>query len=448
VKKLLIIQLDDPYFLFETLQVLEKSNSSTKDFDITVLANEKSIEFISNNLIPLMKGLTSDVSKTLSQNFDLCVNLSLHEKSWEYQAEAKSIHKVGVYKEGNKIIVDDPWTTYLLTLKEKAPFLTFHLRDIYKNILGIKSSSVQKKMIRLPIKQIAYGSSATHLFSADEQENFITGLTQKFSVPIVDITEVDLIEDVSRTLYIGPSNLEVLQFCESGGKSIILTSSFQGFNLLPYSGDHLVISSGGGTFLSAPLMKIIENDIFKKSNSDSPYSIYEVDSETFNGSFIKPIKSVDGNYPFYQTHLILWNFLLNMSDVHLEIMNCSETQLSLIKTNTEALKKLIRLYDYALVSIDQIYQQAKSLSADPKVIEEHIKNLLDVDHISTELAKSHRLLRPFLDFYRIRRNQNFGTSLLEHSQNNYLLYAEEHQALKGLMELLSVTIKKNEATIS
>ncbi len=447
MKKILIIQLDDPYFLFETLQVLERLNQSIKEFELTVLAEQKSIDSISNSMMPLMRGLTSESSHALSQEYDLSVNLSLNEKSWDYQNIVKSTHKAGCLKKDSKLVVDDLWTTYLLTLKNGAPFLPFHLRDIYKNILGIKSVVEIKNIQRLSIKQIAYGSSLPQIFSPEEQENLITLLTQKLSIPIVDISEVDLIEDVSRTLYIGPSSFEVLQFCEAGGKSIFLTSTFQGFNLTPYSGDHLIVSSNGGTFLSTPLLKIIENELLNKTTIDTPFSIYKIDNQTFNGSFLKNIRSFDGNYPFYQSHVILWNYLLSMCDVHLEVIRCTESQLGLIRSNAEALKKIIRLYEYAMVSIDHIYQQAKSPSADPKIIEDNIKILLDIDSISTELAKSHRLLRPFLDFYRIRRNQNLGTSLIDHSQNNYLIYAEEHQALKGLFELLSMTISKNEATL-
>jgi hypothetical protein len=106
---------------------------------------------------------------------------------------------------------------------------------------------------------------------------------------------------VSRTLYIGPSSFEVLQFCEAGGKSIFLTSTFQGFNLIPYSGDHLIVSSNGGTFLSTPLLKIIENELLNKTTSDTPFSIYKIDNQTVNGSFLKNIRSFDGNYPFYQS---------------------------------------------------------------------------------------------------------------------------------------------------
>jgi hypothetical protein len=428
--------------------MLEKIYRSVKEFEITILADKKSIENISKESVPLIKGLISDISVVLNNKYDCSFNLSLNELSWDLQEQVCSSHKVGTYRKNKIIYVDNPWATYLLTLKEKAPFLTFHLQDIYRNILGIKTMDFRKKSFNLPIKKIAYGMNSSKLFSADEQENFITLISQKFKLPVMDISEIDLIEDVSRTLYIGPSSIEVLKFCEAGGKSIILTSYFQGFNLIPYSGDHLIISSGGGTFLSGPLAKIIEHDLSNRTSIDSPYSVYKISNDTFSGSFLNKIKSVDGNYPFYLSHVVLWNFLLSMEDVNLDIIKCTESQLALMKSNSGTLDKLIRLYDYALASVDDIYQQSKSQQIHPGTIEENIKNLIEIELITAELSKSHRLLRPFLDFYKIRRSQNFGTTLIEHSQNNYLIYAEEHQALKGLAELINVTVNKNEATMA
>ena len=56
-------------------------------------------------------------------------------------------------------------------------------------------------------------------------------------------------------------------------------------------------------------------------------------------------------------------------------------------------------------------------------------------------------LRPVIDFYRIRRGQNTGTTLLEQTQHTFLTYSEEHQALRALLELFTVTLAKNEVSI-
>ena len=447
LKKLLIIQKDGPYFLFETLQVLERFHSSLKDFEITVHANTNDIKAISNEITPMMKGLTSDASIIQGMEFDLSANLSMDESSWDLHATIKSTHKIGPYRTGGELILNDLWSTYLLTLKARAPFMTFHLQDIYKNILGIRSCQAEVSP-QGHFNQIIYGMSSPNLFSPAEQESFLARLTKECPGTILkDVSEIDLIEDVSRTLYIGPATLEALKFCEAGGRGIFLTSTFQGFNLLPSRGKHLLISSRGEQFHANPLLKLIDYEIQDKTRIDCPYSVYSFDHESFNGTYLQCHTSSDANYPFYQAHLVLWNFLLNLSDVNLEISRCSSTQIELLSFQHQILSKLIRLQDYSMSSADAIYAEAKSDLAVAEKIQGHINHLLEIESVSEKLSASHAFLRPFLDFYRLRRSQIPGTSLLEQSQANLIVYAEEHQALIALQELFSVTLRKNEVNI-
>jgi hypothetical protein len=447
VKKLLIIQQDEAYFLFETIQVLEKNLNSFKDFQVTVLVDEKSMSAIYDNTSPFLKGITSDEKSVLNEQFDLSVNLSLNEKSWDLHDNINSFRKVGTYKHKGELIVEDLWTTYLLTLKARAPYLTFHLQDVYKNILGIKGIQLQDHQ-RVTPKQIAFGTSAAHLFPVQEQENFLTELSANYpGIPVRDISEIDLVEDVSATLFIGPATLTSLKFAEAGGRCIFLTSAFQGFNLLPHGGQHIILSTRGSVFRAGALLKFVENDLREKSNADCPYSMYTIDQTVASTSYVKSLNKSDDNYPFYQSHVVLWNFLLNLSDVEIDIVKCTDSQISLLKTHHEVLTKFIRLHDYAMASVDTIHVEAKAQTADAGKIDGHIKNLQEIEKISDQIAASHALLRPFLDFYRIRRGQNFGSTLLEQAQSSFLTYAEEHQALKALQELFSVTLRKNEVNI-
>jgi hypothetical protein len=100
-----------------------------------------------------------------------------------------------------------------------------------------------------------------------------------------------------------------------------------------------------------------------------------------------------------------------------------------------------------MTSIDVIHQQSKAFHADGDIIQGHMRNLREIEEITDKISQSHPLLRPFLDYYRIRRGQNAGTKLFEQSQDTFLLYAEEHQCLKALLELFTVTLHKNEASI-
>jgi hypothetical protein len=447
VKKLLIIQQDEAYFLFETLQVLEKNHNAFKEFELTVLVDEASLKTVCDKTTSFLKGITTDVQVSLASDYDLSVNLSLKETSWDLHARVNAQRKIGILRRDGETIVEDLWSTYLLTLKSRAPYLTFHLQDIYKNILGIRSHHFYDQT-RFTPKQFFFGTVSTHLFSAQEQEIFLNDLCKTFpKIPVNDISEIDLLEDVTNCLYIGPATLEALKFCEAGGRGIFLTSAFQGMNLLPHHGEHVLLSSRGFQFKASTLMRFVEAEFKDLPIQDCPYSIYTFDHTVFSGAYLKSHNLSDDNYPFYQSHVVLWNFLLNLCDMDLDIVTCTGSQLSLLKTQYEVLTKFIRLHDYAMTSIDTIHSQAKSHHTEGAVIDNDVKNLLEIEAISDQIAVAHPLLRPFLDFYHIRRGQNFGSTLAEQAQNSLLTYAEEHQALKALQELFSVTLRKNEVNI-
>jgi hypothetical protein len=446
VKRLLVIQTDDAYFLFETLRVIEDGMSNLKDYELTVLADAAALSTLTRDAVPLVRGITTDAAAVAACTYDLSANLSLNEPSWDFHRTVTSQHKLGAWRQNEELHALDPWTAYLLTLKAKAPFLTFHLRDIYRNILNLRVQ-LPKSSARLPIREIAFGTTAAQLFPVQEQENFLGELAGSFpGIPLRDLSEVDLLEDVSRSLYVGPASVAALKFCEAGGRGIFLASGFQGFNLLPYSGDHILVSTRGSVMRAGALIGIVDSLVNNREFSDSPYALYDI-SHDLGCAHLVCHGTADDAFPIYQSHLVLWNFLLGLIDVDLEVHKCTAGQLALVKLQLEVLNKFLRLHDYAIASVEAVHAEARAVSADPVALESHLKNLREVEKISNEIAATHPFLRPFLDFYRIRRGQNFGDTLVEQSQASFLTYAEEHQALKALQELFSVTLRRNEANI-
>ncbi len=434
--------------MFETLQVLEKNRNSLKDFEVCILANPESFREIHDGSAPIFQGLTSDIGAVLSTHFDISFNLSLVETSWDIHGQVDSSHKVGPYRTQGQVHIPDLWSSYYMTSKAKAPFLTFHLQDIFKNILGIKRIYAPTKKSST-IQTIAFGTTAAHLFSPEEQELLIQLINTQFpTLQLQDVSEIDHISDLSHVLYIGPSTLDAIKLCEGGAKGIFLTSHFQGFNLLPYQDGHLSVSTRGEKFKAQELFTLIHKQFHhEKLPALYPYSVYRVEGEHLFGPYLKNLNHADDNYPFYQSHVVLWNFILNLFDTNLEITQCSVAQVTLLKHHKQVLTKLIRLYDYAMSAIDSIHHEAKSAPTNVENILEHIKQLKEIDVISDHISQSHSFLRPVLDYYRLRRGQNQGETLLEQAQNSFLTYSEEHQALKALDELFSVTLRKNEVNI-
>lgn len=449
MKKLLIIQTDGIYFLHETLRVLETSKNALKDYELTVYVSPVALAQIKERSIPLVPGLTTDETLIRSQTYEVSANLSMDEASWDLHNEIKSARKIGPYRRGTQVSVPDLWSTFLLTVKAGAPFLTFHLQDIYRNILGIRKLVKKTSRSSYKFKEIILGDFNPQFLQYSERKELIYEIKKKFpALPLRELSSVDLISDLSNTLYLGPATLDALRLCEAGSFGVFLGRSFQGLNLMPYNGEHFLLTTKGSALESKTLIPFLESIIRHRRPLLSPdFSIYQLDDENLFGVHLKSLNSSDDSYPFYQVHVVLWNFLLSLFDVNLDVSKCSDAQIEMLSNDKEVLTKLLRLQDYALSSIDTIYNQVKAASADGGVISGHLKNLQEIEEVVTKLAESRPMLRPFLDFYRLRRGQNDGNTLIEQVQHSYLTYSEEHHALTALDELFSVTLRKNEVSI-
>ena len=444
LKKLLIIQTDSSYFLLETLNVLAQYESAFQNFETTILVDEKSYQAV-RSAFDAIKGITFSATTVLAKSYDLSINLSLSEISWDFHGGVKALNKVGPYREKSETKVTDFWSSYYMTIKSNVPFLTFHLQDIYKHILGIKKVLPYQKKDNRQYKTIAVGYMNPNVFAAGGQEEFINGLSRRFRfAKVKDISEVSLNDhDV---LYIGPASLEALKLKPQS--SIILASQFQGFNLMPHDDGSYLISTRGEAFKAPQLLDVVEKLIQQETVTDQSYSIYQIDTQNHANAYLNVVTTGEEHFPFYQVYTVIWNFLMSLTEVDLPVSETTTAQKTMIEAQNSIIKKLTRLHEYAMVSLDVILKEAKSSSANSETIEGHLKNLSDMDHTFETVAGSQPMLRPILDYYRIRRGQNEGHTLLEQVQNSILTYHEEHQALQAMSELLEKFIQRKSVPLS
>lgn len=438
MKNVLIIQQDDPYFLYETLRVLEKFTSAFKDYNLTVLVNEKSLKTLTKDFSPLVKGLTSDLNLVTNKSYDLSYNLSLCDDGWKSHSQVESKKKVGPTLKNNELKIMGDWSSFLMTLKSNAPFLTFHLHDIYKNILGIKNIENTERKNLLP-QTLIFGLSNPEFFPASEQEKLMQDIHERFPLlRIRDLSEVDLLEDHSSTIYIGPSNFESLKLTDSGAKGIFLSRSFQGFNLLPYHPGSFIISCRQKKLSAEPILNFLDEVFAHKKHEFHPeFAYYEVIHEHLFGAYISSLNESDEAYPLYQAHVVLWNFLLNLFEVNLGSQKPSALQKELLQANYEVLGKLSRLHEYALSSINTILLESKSDNAQADIVEGHLKNLREISDTDSKIANSHVFIRPILDFYHMKKGLDEGDTLKARAEDALLSYSEEHQALVAFKELIT-----------
>lgn len=446
MKKVLIIQRDEAYFLFETLQIIDSQWSSFSQNELHLLINPLELEKLK---FPIRPNITihSDVESIKDIDFQESYNLSLNETSWREHSQVKAVRKRGPYFTEGNLVVRDLWSTYLMTLKARAPFITFHLRDIYRQILELGIPTLENKESRY-IEKIIFSPLPTSTFKAEEQEKFILELSQDFpSIPIVDLSEVKDVSDLSNSLYIGPLDLNGCQLVSRGAKGFFLQTHFQGMNFIPYREGQIIVSSEGNYFQAKHLKAILEGAFKGKYKADIPYSVYITERESSSNLFLKPHIKTDSSYPLYQSHFILWNFLLNLEDVNLPAHFPKDDQKVLLQENTNVIKKLSSLQGYALEAINHILKQAKAKLIETNKLEANFEIIRDYDQTAQNIAKSHPYLRPLIDFYHIRKGQSSAFTLQEQAEESLLIYHEEQQALSALHELFSVTLNKNEAKI-
>ncbi len=444
VKKILIIQTDDMYFLHETLQVLSANSKDLTDFELTLLVSPKSLEVMENIGIYLPAGVTTDIGKILTTQYDLSFNLSLNEAAWQIHTEVKSGKKSGAYYQNNELIVSGTWSAWFLTFKGSTPFVTFHMREIFRQILGVKKRNTESESTAVA-KTIIIGMSVPEFFPKDEQEAFLSGLVRRFpAVQVLDESEVNAENDHSSSLYVGPASMKSLVLCESGARAIFFSSRFQGLNLLPEKEGTIMITTGGKKLDAQSLLGILEIILKDKEMKPAEHlNIYRLSMENVFGAYLQNLSGKEISYPFYQAHLVLWNYLLALQEVNLDIASPSAEQADILGSQLEIVTKLIRLHDYAMVALDGVYKEAKASESDAEKVSKNISTLTEVDETMDKIAMTNPFLRPVLDFYKIRKGQNEGETLLEKSQNSLLTYSEEHQALKAFAELLeAIRIKK------
>ncbi len=442
-KKILIIQTDDIYFLHETLQVLSANSSDLTDFELSLLVSPGSLEIMQGIGIHLPKGITTDINHILTTKYDLSFNLSLNEAAWQIHSEVKAGKKAGAYYQGKDLIVNGPWCAWFTTFKGNTPFVTFHMREIFRQILGLKKRNSESETPSVA-KTIIVGMSDSDFFPKDQQEAFLTGLVRRFpGIQVLDESEVSAENDHSSSLYIGPASMKALILSESGARGIYFGSRFQGLNLLPEKEGTILITTGGKKLDAQSLLGILEIILKEKESKPAEHlNIYRLSMENVFGAYMQCLNGKEISYPFYQAHLVLWNYLLAFQDVNLDIVTPSPEQIEIVNSQLEIVTKLLRLHNYAMVSVDGVYKEAKSNESRAETISKNISTLIEVDETLDKIAVSNPFLRPILDFYKIRKGQVEGETLLEKSQNSLITYSEEHQALNAFAELLTAISKK------
>ena len=436
MKKILFLQLDDAHFVIETKLFLNRYYHELSQFDLYLCSINNQYQIQG----PWKELLLEELSE---HEFEMTINLSLSEKSWEVARDIKTKNFVGTrLSENNSLQVVGNWSIYLLQLKGGAAFLPFHLQDIYKGIVGCKTLalSTEKKWKdeviywQCPnfINQDVFLILIAQLKERYKNWEFIQGKPQKDKPGF----------------YVGPAGDEVSLWPDQNHRLMILKSHFEGLHFAPTGDHHWLVNphtnNSDYTELYQLMIQFFEQLPCQKV---SGWEVYQTRQENLFGTDITALSEIGDNYPFYQFHVVIWQYLLNLFDVNLEVSTLNSTQLTTMKFYEDVLLKITQFADIIVGHLSELIEHFDETNFDIKSFQSAVKQIQEFEEVTGKIAEGHPLLRPFLDYYQITRGQAELNGLRDQIQDQLLTLSEQSSVLKALVELISMTIQKSSSKI-
>ncbi len=444
MKNILIIQTDGPYFLEETLRTLEHFSDLIINDKTTILVNQNSYESIPSDSRPLIPGVSWNTEEILKNKYDISINMSLDSTSWVIHEKINADYKRGPRIASDKLFCEDLWGLFFLTFKANPPFLTFHLRDIYRNILGFKSNIKNEPQRIKTLKNIIWGKFNTQNISNEFELKIRNQVAQDLpGLRFKEIHEIDLIDNLSDCIYIGPPCSEALRLNEAGATSLLITQRFEGFNLLPYEDGNYLLQ----TSLDISNTHKVSNSILKiLTKSSEPLSLdqnlFAITTKYGFGSYLELVEGKSIVHTFYQAHCILWNFLLNYFELKLTPNELDVKNLNFLTEYDQLATQILKLIDFGINFSEKILSESKNEYPSLKVIQENIKLLDDLENTLFQISNKSLYINQIIDFYKLRRSQNNEEKLIDQAQINLLNFFEQRHALEAFHELITYNTKK------
>ncbi len=155
----------------------------------------------------------------------------------------------------------------------------------------------------------------------------------------------------------------------------------------------------------------------------------------------------DGEYTLKETYRDIFRiaFLFKAEEIeeNLSLPKISLSVAKQLKTLQEGIEQLFQLCEFGKkYSKDIIFELAK----DEPVIK-NVKRLGDkvqeVDQLMDLLLNAYPLLRPMVEFYKIKKSHLKGSNVVEISESSYLVYNDQGVLCSLLYDLINTTIENN-----
>lgn len=436
MKKLLFLQLDDAHFVLETKLFLKRYAHELSGYDLYLCTTQNQISDS-----PTYKIIS--LEEIQNHQFEMIFNLSLNEKSWETAKDYSAKYFVGCrYTETENLQVMGHWSTYYLQLKGGTSFLPFHLQDIYKNIVGCKSLALSEE--KKWKDEVIYWQ-CPRFINKDVFFILIAQLKERYK-------NWEFIEGTPQEnkpgFYLGPAGDQVSLWHDQNHRLFLLKANFEGLHYAPAGDNHWLVNPHQSNPDFTELYKLMIQFCEQLPCKDiKGWEVYQTTQENLFGTSLKALTQTNANFPFYQFHVVIWQYVLNLFDVSLETIQASPKQLETLQFYEEVLTKTSRFQELIVARLADQLEHFDETNFDIKKFQAAISEIQEFEQITSKLAENHPLIRPFLDYYQIQRGQSEFSGLRDQLQDQMLILSEQSGVLKALLELISMTIMNSSSKI-
>ncbi|MFA6237298.1 MAG: glycosyltransferase family 9 protein [Bacteriovorax sp.] len=114
------------------------------------------------------EGLNRFLGELNSESIEVLINLSFSKSSSYLSSLIKSVHKIGPFFDfNNKMQINDKWSQFLFATVMRGPLNPFALVDLFKNIIGIKSTEQIVTQVNLKNRS---NTVVIHPFASQERK--------------------------------------------------------------------------------------------------------------------------------------------------------------------------------------------------------------------------------------------------------------------------------------
>ncbi|MDO9183022.1 MAG: glycosyltransferase family 9 protein [Bacteriovorax sp.] len=189
---LAIIQLTRFGDLIQTSQAVEELRKNHPEYRVILIARSqfaKPLDFVLKNtfdkiyyldtakifnqseisgLRSSLEGLNQFLGDIATESIEILINLSFSKSSSYLSSVIKSSHKIGSFFDyDNKMQINDKWSQLLYATVMRGPLNPFALVDLFKNIIGIKSTDQKSLPINLATRS---NTIVVHPFASQERK--------------------------------------------------------------------------------------------------------------------------------------------------------------------------------------------------------------------------------------------------------------------------------------